>query len=142
MLEFYDVTKDISAKPETVWAILTDASGYTGWDSGVERVEGRIGLGNKIKVYSKINPGRAFPVKVTELATNSKMTWTGGMPLGLFKGVRTFTLMPGSDGGTRFHMREEFTGPLLSMIWRSMPDLTASFEQFAKGLKDRSERAT
>ena len=141
-MEFYDVTKDISAKPETVWAILTDASGYTGWDSGVERVEGRIGLGNKIKVYSKINPGRAFPVKVTELATNSKMTWTGGMPLGLFKGVRTFTLMPGSDGGTRFHMREEFTGPLLSMIWRSMPDLTASFEQFAKGLKDRSERAT
>jgi hypothetical protein len=141
-LEFYDVSKDISAKPETIWAILTDASGYTGWDSGVARVEGRIGLGNKIKVYSKINPGRAFPVKVTELATNSKMTWTGGMPLGLFKGVRTFTLTPGSDGVTRFHMREEFTGPLLSMIWKSMPDLTASFGQFAKGLKDKSEKAT
>ena len=69
------------------------------------------------------------------------MTWTGGMPLGLFKGVRTFTLTPESETVTRFDMREEFTGPLLPMIWKSMPDLTASFEQFAKGLKDKSEQA-
>lgn len=141
-MEFYDVTKSIAARPETIWAILTDASGYTGWDSGVERVEGKISLGSKVKVYSKINPGRAFPVKVTELSPAAKMTWTGGMPLGLFKGVRTFTLTPESDGVTRFHMREEFSGPLLAMIWKSMPDLTASFEQFAKGLKDRSEQVT
>ena len=33
------------------------------------------------------------------------------MPLGLFKGVRTFTLAPGTDGSTRFTMREEYTGP-------------------------------
>lgn len=140
-MESYDVSVSIAAPPETIWAILADASGYTGWDSGVERVEGAIGLGRKIKVYSKMNPGRAFPVKVTELVPSSKMTWTGGMPLGLFKGVRTFTLTPENETVTRFDMREEFTGPLLSMIWKSMPDLTASFEQFAKGLKDRSERA-
>jgi hypothetical protein len=140
-MEFYDVAKSISAKPETVWSILTDASGYTGWDSGVVRVEGTISLGSKVKVYSKISPNRAFPVKVTELTAPTRMTWTGGMPLGLFKGVRTFTLTPGSDGVTEFHMREEFTGPLLSMIWKSMPDLTASFQQFAKGLKDQAERA-
>ena len=140
-MESYDVTKHIAATPETIWAILTDAAGYTSWDSGVERVEGSIALGNKIKVYSKINPGRAFPVKVSELAPSSKMTWTGGMPLGLFKGVRTFTLTPESETVTRFDMREVFTGPLLSMIWKSMPDLTASFEQFAKGLKDKSEQA-
>jgi hypothetical protein len=39
------------------------------------------------------------------------MTWSGGMPLGLFKGVRTFTLAPGPDGTTRFIVREECTGP-------------------------------
>lgn len=37
-------------------------------------------------------------------------------------------------------MREEFTGPLLSMIWKSMSDLTASFEQFADGIKEAAER--
>ena len=139
-MESYEVTKTINAKPETIWAILTNAAGYTGWDSGVERAEGSIALGSKIKVYSKMSPGRAFPVKVTELAPSSKMTWSGGMPLGLFTGVRTFTLTSESDAVTRFDMREEFTGPLLALIWKSMPDLTASFEQFAKGLKDEAER--
>jgi len=66
------------------------------------------------------------------------MTWTGGMPLGLFKGVRTFTLTPAGDG-TRFAMREEFTGPVLPLIWRSMRNLGPAFAQFAHGLKARAE---
>lgn len=139
-MESYEVTATINATPEAVWSVLADASGYTGWDSGVERVEGSIAPGKKIKVYSKVSPGRAFPVRVTELNAPSKMTWTGGMPFGLFKGVRTFTLTPESETTTRFDMREEFTGPFLRMIWRSMPDLLPSFKQFAKGLKDRAER--
>jgi hypothetical protein len=65
------------------------------------------------------------------------MTWEGGMPVGLFKGVRTFTLSPQADGATRFTMREEYTGPFLPLIWRSMPDLGPSFQQFATGLKSR-----
>lgn len=39
------------------------------------------------------------------------MAWLGGMPLGLFKGVRTYTLTPEGEGRTRFVMREECTGP-------------------------------
>ena len=37
------------------------------------------------------------------------------------------------------HMREEYTGPLLPMVWRTMPDLGPSFAQFARGLKARVE---
>ena len=40
---------------------------------------------------------------------------------------------------TRFTMREEYSGPLLPLIWRSMPDLGPSFRQFASGLKQRAE---
>ncbi len=40
---------------------------------------------------------------------------------------------------TVFHVREEYTGPLLPLIWRSMPDLGPSFDRFAKGLKWRVE---
>jgi hypothetical protein len=107
---------------------------------GLGRVDGSIAPGEKIKVVSKVNPGRTFPVKVTEFTPGKRMTWSGGMPLGLFKGVRTFTLAPGTDGATRFTVREEYTGPLLPMIWRSMPDLGPSFRQFANGLKQRAER--
>ena len=63
------------------------------------------------------------------------------MPLGLFKGVRTFELSPAGAGATRFHMREEYTGPLLALIWRTMPDLGPSFEQFARGLKAKAEQS-
>jgi hypothetical protein len=136
----YDAQATIAAAPETVWAVLTDAPAYAEWDNGVERVEGRIAPGERIKVVSEANPGRAFPVKVTAFEPARSMTWSGGMPLGLFKGVRTFSLTP--DGAaTRFTMREEYTGPMLPLIWRSMPDLGPSFDQFARGLKARAERA-
>jgi len=36
-------------------------------------------------------------------------------------------------------VREEYTGPLLGLIWRSMPDLGPSFGRFARGLKLRVE---
>ena len=46
---------------------------------------------------------------------------------------------PDASGSTAFHMREEYTGPLVGLIWRSMPDLGPSFERFAQGLKQRVE---
>lgn len=135
----YTASAPIRADPATIWAILVDAPNYASWDSGVVRVEGRIAPGEKIKVISEANPGRSFPVRVTGLVPGQSMIWTGGMPLGLFNGVRTFTLTPQGDGTTTFSMREEYTGPLLSLIWKSMPDLGPSFRQFAEGLKARAE---
>ena len=140
-MRHYESTAQIDASPEAVWAVLTDAAGYADWDSGVVRVDGRIAPQEKITVVSEANPKRSFPVKVTEFAPGERMAWSGGMPLGLFKGVRTFTLER-RDGGTGFAMREEYSGPMLPLIWRSMPDLGPSFEQFARGLKARAERAS
>ena len=67
------------------------------------------------------------------------MVFRGGMPLGLFAGARTYTLAP-EGTATRFLMREEYTGPLAGMIFRSIPDLGPSFRQFADGLEQRVER--
>jgi hypothetical protein len=140
-MKSYEASSTIAASTEAIWAILTDAESYPRWDSGVKRVEGRIAPGEKLKVVSEANPGRAFPVKVTEFEPGKRMTWSGGMPLGLFKGVRTFTLSPQGPDRTAFTMREEYTGPFLPLIWRSMPDLGPSFQQFAAGLKQRAESA-
>jgi hypothetical protein len=141
-MRFYESAATIAAAPETVWSILTDAKGYPTWDSGVERVEGTIVSGERIKVHSEVSPGRAFPVTVDRANDGAIMTWTGGMPLGLFRGVRTFTLTPNGSGGTEFRMREEYSGPLLGLVWRSMPDLQPSFDKFASGLKQRAEQTT
>jgi hypothetical protein len=140
-MKAYSATTTIKASPEAIWAILTNGAAYPEWDPNAERIEGRIASGEKITAFTKLSPGRAFPVKVTEFVPGRKMTWTGGMPLGLFKGERTFTLAPRGDGVTEFTLREEFSGPLLGIFGRSLPDLTTAFEQFAAGLKRRAESA-
>ena len=54
--------------------------------------------------------------------------------------VLVLKLLLGQAGGeVAFRMREEYSGPLLRLIWRSMPDLGPSFERFARGLKQRAE---
>ena len=139
-MEFNAASK-IKASPETIWEILTDAPGYPNWDPWVERIEGTIAPGETIKAYTKLSPGRAFPAKVTEFVPGQKMTWSGGMPLGLFKGIRTFTLVPQEDGVIEFTLREVFSGPLLPLIGRSIPDMTSAFQDFAAGLKQHAEGA-
>ena len=138
-MTYYEASASIGAPAARIWSILTNGAGYTEWDSGVIGLEGTIAAGEKLEVTSAANPGRSFAVTVTEYTENESMTWTGGMPLGLFKGVRTYRLTPGAEGTTDFHMREDYTGLLAGMITKSIPDLQPSFDQFAAGLKAKAE---
>lgn len=137
-MRFYEVSASIAATPDAVWAVLSDGAGWATWESGVNAVEGRIAPGEKTTIRSQAAPGRAFPVSVTGFEPPARLEFSGGMPLGLFRGVRTYQLSPAA-GGTSFRMREEYTGPLVPLIWRSMPDLEPSFETFARGLRQRVE---
>jgi hypothetical protein len=140
-VKYYESDAHIETSPTRIWSILIDGAGYPDWDSGVESVEGSIADGKRIKVRSELSPGRAFPVTVRLSDDCSTMTWTGGMPLGLFRGVRTFTLESPDGLSTAFRMREEYTGVLVPLMWKTMPDLGPSFSQFALGLKQRCEAA-
>jgi hypothetical protein len=138
----FEAHSTISATPEKVWAVLVQGGDWPTWDSGVASVVGTIAPGKKIRIQSKVAPGRTFPVKVTKFAGPGSLEFTGGMPFGLFKGVRTYTLVADKSGGTRFSMREEYTGPMAASIGKSIPDLGPSFEQFAGGLKARVESSS
>jgi len=138
-MKAFAVKTMIRATPEHIWRLLTDAAGYTRWNNTVDKVTGKIAPGERVTVHPKINPGRAFPVKVTEFEAPRKMVWTGGMPLGLFKGERTFTLAPSQNGEVEFSMREEYTGLLAPLIGRSIPDLQPAFDEFASDLKRAAE---
>jgi hypothetical protein len=80
-------------------------------------------------------------MKVITLVPHERMVLAGGMPRGLFKGERAYTLAPNPDGSVHFSMREAFTGPLAPLIGRSIPDMQPSFDAFAANLKNHSERA-
>jgi hypothetical protein len=138
----YRASSSIEADPDTIWAILTDASAYPEWDNDVVRIEGTIAPGERIKLYSELDPKRGHPIKVADFEPGRGMAWKGGMPLGLFKGIRTFELKPEGAGVTRFTMEERFSGPLLPLIGRTLPDFGPSFEKFAQGLKRRAESSS
>ena len=135
----YTVRRTINAGPEKVWAVLTDVAGYTEWNPAVVSLRGRIALGERLRLVSVVDPKRTFTLRVAELDRPHRMVWANGMPLGLFRGVRTYELRPTGDGGTEFSMVEAFSGPLAPMITKAIPDLTESFQQWADGLKRASE---
>jgi hypothetical protein len=138
-MKVFAVRTSIRATPENIWALLTDAAGYIRWNNTVEKVDGKIAAGERVTLRPKINPGRAFPVTVSEFEPSKRMVWTGGMPLGLFKGERTFTLQPSSNGEVEFSMREEYSGLMAPLIGRSIPDLQPAFDEFASDLKRAAE---
>ena len=135
----YSVKRTIKAEPDAIWGLLTDAGSYPSWNPSVIGIEGTIGPGERIKLTSTVNPKRAFKLKVEQYSPPGTRVWADGMPLGLFKGVRTYTLTPEAGGATEFAMEEVFSGLLEPLISKSIPDMTESFEQFADGLKQAAE---
>lgn len=134
----YHVTRDIAAPPSTVWSILTDAKRLSDGSFSIIRIDGQIAEGASFKLWSEVDPKRAFPIRVALMAPETRMEWHGGMPLGLFLGNRQFTLTP-SETGTRFEMKETYSGLLKGLITKAIPDLQPSFEKFADALKERAE---
>ena len=129
----------IQAPSAEVWSRLVDVGGWRDWDSGVDRLEGRVALGEKITIYATMIRNRPFTVTVTELRPGEAMRWRGGLPFGLAVIERTYALEPQDDGSTVLTVREDHTGPLAGLLGRSTPDLNPSFRQFCAGLKALAE---
>lgn len=60
------------------------------------------------------------------------------MPLGLFRGARTYRLTP-RGALVEFTMTEEFTGLMAPLITKSIPDMQPAFDEFAACLKRAAE---
>lgn len=135
----FQVTTTIACAPEAIWSVLMDTTSYPEWAVGTHRLEGEFRQGGVLKLFTVSKPHKAMSLTVRQLVAPITFTLSGGLPLGLFKGTRTFTLTPQPDGTTEFHMREVFTGPLGPLLGRMLPDLTPSFEAYAAGLKNRCE---
>jgi hypothetical protein len=127
----------IAAPAERIWPILTDST-RLGPDFGILRLQGQIVLGGTLRLRAAVAPTRDFVLRVRVLEPTRRMVWQGGMPLGLFTGTRTFTLEP-VPGGCEFAMVEVYSGLMAPLIFKSLPDLTPAFRQFAAALKKEAE---
>lgn len=138
-MKIFEAKTTINASPETIWSILADTASYPDWDPAMDHIEGKLVLGETVKFFTKLS-SQAFPVKVTAFEPGRKMVLTGGMPFGLFKSERTHTLTPVKDGQTNFHTKEIFSGLLLPIFGKNLPDLTENFEGFVIALKKQAEK--
>ena len=136
----YSAGVNVKAKPEQVWAIMTNASDFPRWNSTVKSMEGKIGMGQVVKLVATIAPSRSFNLKVIEFVPEKRMVWTDEKTNPMFMGVRTYTLNPKADGSTDFTMSEVYTGLMLPMIAGSLPDFRPTFEQYLSDLKREAER--
>jgi uncharacterized protein YndB with AHSA1/START domain len=126
----------INAKPDTVWGLLTNAADIPRWNSTVTSVEGRVALGEHLKLKVPIS-NRTFKVKVDTFEPPRRLVWSDGNAV--FRGVRTYAVTA-NGGTTTFEMEEVFTGFMLPLIARSLPDFKPVFEQYAADLKKEAER--
>src|SRR5258707_78755 len=96
----YVTRSKIAASPERVWAVLADGEAYREWNPEIVGVEGSLAPGARITAQVRLGDGaiRRVPQHVVEFEPPHRMTWVGGLPLGLFVGRRTFTVTPVADG--------------------------------------------
>lgn len=127
------VTIDISAPPEAVWKLLTDAEGFASWNSTIVELTGKIAPGERIQLRSTLAPGRTFKLKVKEFKPYERLSWGDAM------GTRVYTLTPCPNGETRFMMSEKIGGPVFPLFARLIPPFDESFNQFAADLKSAAE---
>lgn len=130
----------VRASPATLWALLTNAQDVPRWNSTVQSIEGTIALGETIRLRATIAPERTFKLRVTTCVPNDLLVWQDGSPL--FKGVRRYMLTPKHDGTTDVTMAEVFSGLLLPLIARSLPDQGPSFERYVADLQAEAERGS
>ena len=127
---------DIRAKPEQVWALLTNAPDYPKWNSTIVSLDGRISVGEKIQLKSVLDPKRTFKLKVLELDAPRRMVWGDAM------GKRTYEIAPRDASTVTFSMRERIGGPLFPLFAGMIPPFDDVFDKFAADLKKKAEGAS
>ena len=136
----YTTTATINADPKTVWSVLTDSARYSEWNPEIVGIDGQMHTGARVKVQVRLGTGavRNLAQRILTFDPPTKLVWQGGLPLGLFVGRRTFTLIPVPDG-TEFRMHIRMSGPLSAPIIKSMGDRQPEIDKFSAALKVRAE---
>ncbi|HEY1154731.1 MAG TPA: hypothetical protein VGE95_00315 [Arthrobacter sp.] len=107
------------------------------WESGITDIEGEVRNGSTIRVRTTTGGDRRYRLRVEQIP-GEVMTWTGGLSLGLYKSVRTFTL---STHAAMTHLRvtEERTGPLAGLFGKRAGAAQRSFADYVEAVKTRAE---
>lgn len=138
----YVTASTIAASPERVWAVLADGVAYSQWNPEIIGIRGQFAPGARFVAEVRLGDGavRSVSQRVVEFEPPHRMTWRGGLPFGLFVGRRTFTVTPSANGAD-FRMQLQMSGPLSSLILKSVGDRQPEIDRFTAALKRECERS-
>ena len=109
----------IQAKPEKVWAILTDFGNYPQWNPFIPSIKGEVKPGNRIEIRIEPPNGKGMTFTPTVLAKveNKELRWLGKLFFsGLFDGEHKFELVDNGNGTVKFIQSEKFTGVFVGLF--------------------------
>ena len=135
---------EINASPERVWQVLTDFSALSQWNPFLRSAEGKLQVGERLKLYIKGSKGMGMKFKPTVLKAdpNVELRWIGRLLIpGIFDGEHYFTMEPVGDGRTLFVQSENFSGLLVPLfaIMGVIKNTRFGFEEMNAALKLRAE---
>lgn len=136
----HQVTVEISAPPDRVWAVMRDVDRWHEWTRSVRRVERLDGkpfaLGTRVRVRQPRLPPAVWEITSIH-AGGGGFTWESTAP-----GVRVTARheIERAGRGSRVRLSIDNEGPLGSVIGRLIAGITRRYMAMeAEGLKARSE---
>ncbi|MBN2638972.1 MAG: SRPBCC domain-containing protein [Bacteroidales bacterium] len=109
----------INSSAEKVWSILTDFENYSKWNPFIQSLDGKVIVGERIKVHIVPPEGKGmrFKPKVLVYDENKELRWLGHLLFpGLFDGEHQFEIIDNKNGTTCLRQNEKFIG-LLTFIF-------------------------
>lgn len=132
----------ISARPEEVWAVLTDFERFHEWNPFLVRAAGRAEPGQRLSLRFRLpDSGREMVFKPTVLVSEPPrlLRWRGRLGVtGVFDGLHAFELTP-REGGTHVRQTETFTGVLVPVTGGIVRQSEVGFGLLTDALKERVE---
>ena len=127
----------INAKPEKVWAILTNTKDYDTWNPVMKLLDGEIKEGNKVKYQftQDENTISQIPSKVKKIVPKELLNQAGGMPMILTFDHR-YILEP-SGNGTKLIIHEDYRGIGVN-FWNPQP-VEEAYKRLNHAIKQKVE---
>ena len=144
-----ETKKTINAKPEQVWAVLTDLDKWSEWNPHIFQAQGIPAVGEKLRLNmwqgapeasAAKNKTQKFSPTVVASVENQEFAWVGrllGIP-GLFTGRHSYELTEVA-GGTELTHSEDFSGLLVRPFTKMLAHLPDTFAQVNDALAERVE---
>ena len=132
----------INAKPEKIWAVLTDFENHPVWNPFIKQISGTKEVGEQLIV--KIQPPDSSPMRfkpqVLRLNPEKEFRWKGKFLVkGLFDGEHYFILNDNNDGTTTFIQGENFSGLFVMFFGKALEKTKQGFMLMNEALKKQCE---